>query len=91
MASVIPGLRDELLFHEWRPVPAIGRWMGKSNNAAICNAQVPGQVGRDRLPVSTPVPGLFLCGDGAGARGIGIELAASSGMLAAREMLGRAA
>jgi prolycopene isomerase len=87
VASVIPGLEDELLFHEFTAVPAVGRWMGKSNNAAICNAQVPGQVGRDRLPVATPVAGLWLCGDGAGGRGIGTELAAASGMQAAREML----
>ena len=41
---------------------------------------MPGQVGRDRLPVETPVPGLYLCGDGAGGRGIGTELAATSAM-----------
>ncbi len=77
-ASIIPHLYDELLFVEFTPVPAIGAWMGKSNNAAICNGQLPGQVGRDRLPVTTPIPGLYLCGDGAGGRGIGTELAASS-------------
>ncbi|MCB9563983.1 MAG: NAD(P)/FAD-dependent oxidoreductase [Kofleriaceae bacterium] len=88
---VIPGLRDELVFAEWTPVPAVARWMGKTNHGAICNAQVPGQVGADRLPVATPVPGLWLCGDGAGGRGIGTELAASSGMEAAREILEAAA
>lgn len=87
VAGVIPGLEDELLFHEFTPVPSVARWMGKSNHAAICNGQIPGQVGRDRLPVATPVPGLWLCGDGAGGRGIGTELAAVSGAEAAREML----
>ena len=87
IASIIPGLEDELLFAEFSPIPEVGRWMGKSSNAAICNAQVPGQVGRDRLPVATPVPGLYLCGDGAGGRGIGTELAATSAMQAAREIL----
>ncbi len=83
-ASIIPGLYDHLLFVEMSPVPAIGAWMGKSNNAAICNGQFPGQVGRDRLPVETPIPGLVLCGDGAGGRGIGTELAACSALEAVR-------
>ncbi len=87
LASIIPGLEDALLFHEFVPIPALGRWMGKSNRAAICNGQVPGQVGRDRLPVATPVPGLYLCGDGAGGRGIGTELAAASGVQVAESIL----
>ena len=69
--------------HRNRLAPA----MGKSQRAAICNGQRPVQVGRDRLAVATPVPGLFLCGDGAGGRGIGIEMAARSGTEAARHML----
>jgi len=80
MAQIIPGLTDELVFAEMTPIPAIGGWMGKSDRGAICNGQFPGQVGRDRLPVATPVPGLYLCGDGAGGRGIGTELAAASAM-----------
>jgi len=87
LASIIPGLEDNLLFAEFTPVPALGRWMGKSANAAISNGQFPGQVGRDRLPVVTPLSGLYLCGDGAGGRGIGTELAATSGMEAATAML----
>lgn len=78
--SIVPGLADELEFFEMSPVPSIAGWMGKSNRAAICNGQLPGQVGSDRLPVTTPVPGLFLCGDGAGGRGIGTELSACSAM-----------
>ncbi|MCA9665358.1 MAG: NAD(P)/FAD-dependent oxidoreductase [Myxococcales bacterium] len=85
--QIVPGLRDELLFYELTPVPEIGAWMGRRSRAAISNGQWPGQVGRDRLPVATPVRGLFLCGDGAGGSGIGIEMAASSGMQAARAML----
>src|SRR5690606_14681791 len=76
--AIIPGLEDELVFAEMTPIPAIAAWMGKQNRGAICNGQFPGQVGRDRLPVTTPLRGLYLCGDGAGGRGIGTELAASS-------------
>jgi prolycopene isomerase len=74
----IPGFRKALLFVEFEPIPRIGEWMGKSSRAAICNGQVPGQVGGQRLPVSTPIPGLFLSGDGAGGSGIGTELAVRS-------------
>jgi len=74
----VPGLRKSLLFADLEPIQGIGEWMGKSSRAAICNGQVPGQVGKDRLPVATPVRGLFLSGDGAGGSGIGTELAVRS-------------
>lgn len=92
MAQIVPGLLDELIFCELVPIPAVGRWMGKRSNGAICNGQVPGQVGRDRLPVAVPgVAGLYLCGDGAGGRGIGTELACASAMEAAGAILRSAA
>ena len=93
MRQIIPGLDDALVWTEWTPIAAIAGWMGKRNRGAICTGQVPGQVGRDRLSVATPVPGLFLCGDGAGGRGIGTELAAASAMeaVAAIEHARRAA
>lgn len=77
-ASIVPGFWDELQWVEFTPVPAVGLWMGKSSNAAISGGQWPGQVGADRLPVVTPVPGLYFAGDGAGGRGIGTELATMS-------------
>jgi prolycopene isomerase len=89
LARIIPGLEDELLFVDFTPIPAIAHWMGKGNRGAICNGQFPGQVGRDRLPVATPVAGLYLCGDGAGGRGIGTELAATSAMLVVDAITGR--
>jgi prolycopene isomerase len=89
LASVIPGLLDELIFVDFWPVPELGRWMGRTSNAAISGGQSPDQVGGRRLDVRTPVPGLFLCGDGAGGRGVGIELAAVSGAEAAARILGR--
>ena len=84
LAQMVPGLMDELLFAEFTSVPTLGSWMGKSGGGAICNGQFPGQVGRDRLPVATPVRGLFVTGDGAGGRGIGTEMAATSAMEVAR-------
>jgi len=80
----VPGFRKSLLFVEFEPIPGVGAWMGKSRRAAISNGQVPGQVGSARLPVSTPLPGLFLSGDGAGGSGIGTELAVRSAYEAAQ-------
>lgn len=85
--QIIPNLDDELLFYEWSPIRAVAGYMGKTNRGAICNGQFPGQVGRDRLPVTTPVDGLYIVGDGAGGRGIGTELAAASALEAFDEML----
>ena len=85
--AIIPNLDDELLFVEFTPIRAIAGYMGKSNRGAICNGQFPGQVGRDRLPVTTPVDGLYIVGDGAGGRGIGTELAASSAIEAVEDMM----
>jgi prolycopene isomerase len=86
MRTIIPNLDDELLFSEFSPITAVAGWMGKSNRGAICNGQFPGQVGADRLPVTTPIRGLYIVGDGAGGRGIGTELAASSAMEAVEQM-----
>jgi phytoene dehydrogenase-like protein len=80
LRQILPGLDDALVFAEFTPIRAIAGWMGKANRGAICNGQWPGQVGRDRLPVTTPIPGLYIVGDGAGGRGIGTELAAVSAM-----------
>ncbi|HEU0032571.1 MAG TPA: NAD(P)/FAD-dependent oxidoreductase [Kofleriaceae bacterium] len=91
LRQVIPHLDDELVFAEFTPIRAVAGWMGKSNRGAICNGQFPGQVGRDRLPVTTPIPGLYLVGDGAGGRGIGTELAASSALEAVDAMYEAAA
>ncbi|HEY5948550.1 MAG TPA: NAD(P)/FAD-dependent oxidoreductase [Kofleriaceae bacterium] len=91
MRLLIPNLDDELIFSEFTPIAAVAGWMGKSNRGAICNGQFPGQVGADRLPVATPIRGLYLVGDGAGGRGIGTELAASSAMEAVAAMRSAAA
>ena len=89
--SIIPNLDDELLFVEWTPIRGVAGYMGKSNRGAICNGQFPGQVGRDRLPVTTPIDNLYIVGDGAGGRGIGTELAASSAIEAVEHSCTRSA
>jgi len=89
LASVIPGLEDEIMFYEFSTVNEIGQWMGKSNNGAISNGQYPDQTGSMRLPVWTPIKGLFVCGDGAGGRGIGTELATVSAMEVVSHILGK--
>lgn len=83
LASVIPGFDDALLFSELASVPTLGRWMGRTSNAAVAVGQAPGQVGTHALGVRTPLAGVSLCGDGVGAGGIGLERAALSGRAAA--------
>jgi prolycopene isomerase len=87
LESVVPGLRDAMLFCELTAAPTVGRWMGRKSNASISNGQFPDQVGPRRLGVATPLPGLYHVGDGAGGRGIGTELAAESGMEVASAIL----
>jgi prolycopene isomerase len=56
------------------------RWMGKRGGPVISTGQQIGQVGSFRHPNATPVRGLYVAGDCAGARGIGTELACQSGI-----------
>ncbi|MCA9522127.1 MAG: hypothetical protein KC609_14195, partial [Myxococcales bacterium] len=79
VAAVVPGLEDHMLWCDTLDVQFIERWIGKSGGAAVTSGQTPDQVGRYRPPQRTPIRGLYLCGDGAGARGVGTELATQSG------------
>jgi prolycopene isomerase len=80
LRSVVPRLEDELLFVDRFSVDFIARWIGKDFGPAVSTGQMPGQVGKNRPPVYTPVAGLYMAGCGAGARGVGTELAAASAM-----------
>ena len=53
---------------------------GHRAGEAIGLAQIPGQVGRLRPELATPVTGLWLVGADVGARGIGTEMAAGSAL-----------
>ena len=77
---VVPGLDDHLVFADTFDVAFIERWIGKEFGPAVSTGQTPGQVGRNRPSVATPIEGLYLAGCNAGARGVGTELAATSAM-----------
>lgn len=83
LRSMIPNLDDELLWVDTLSTKAIGRWNGKLHAPAVSAGQTPDQVGNRRPPVHTPIRGLYTCGCGAGARGVGTELAAASAQEAA--------
>ena len=55
MRALIPDLDQHLIFSDFRTIPQIGAWMGKSSRAAICNGQTPSQVGSG--PPFGPDPG----------------------------------
>ena len=89
LRAVVPGLDEHTVFCDRFSTRWIESWIGKEFGPAISTAQVPGQVGDKRPPVTTPVEGLYIAGCGAGARGVGTELACASGMEAADHILSR--
>lgn len=80
LRRVVPGLEENAVFIDRFSVDFIERWIGKEFGPAVSTGQTPDQVGRRRPPVFTPVAGLYMAGCGAGARGVGTELAAASAM-----------
>ncbi|MCP4806241.1 MAG: NAD(P)/FAD-dependent oxidoreductase [Proteobacteria bacterium] len=89
LRAVVPGLDEHTVFADRFTTRWIESWIGKEFGPAISTAQVPGQVGTSRPSVATPVSGLYIAGCGAGARGVGTELACASGMQAADAVLAR--
>ncbi len=77
---VVPDLDDHTSFVDTFSVDFIESWIGKEFGPAVSTGQTPDQVGKKRIPVHTPVRGLYLAGCNAGARGVGTELAAASAM-----------
>ncbi|WP_437475708.1 FAD-dependent oxidoreductase [Sorangium sp. So ce1014] len=83
LAGAVPGLLSAALFVDGVDgSPGNGRGEARvpGGELAAGTAQTPGQVGRARPAVHTPVRGLYLAGRAAGGRGAGMELAASSAM-----------
>jgi len=79
LRAMVPGLERHMEWCETFSVKDVEKWIGKAGGPAISTGQVPGQVGRSRPSITTPIPGLYVAGDCAGGRGIGTELAATSG------------
>ncbi len=77
---VVPGMDEHVMFIDRFSVQWIEHWIGKEFGPAISTGQIPGQVGKQRPPTHTPIKGLYVAGCGAGARGVGTELAAASAM-----------
>ncbi len=88
LRQMIPGFDDELLWCDTMSTRAIGRWSGKVHAPAVSAGQIPDQVGNRRPAIHTPIRGLYVAGCGAGSRGVGTELAASSGAEAADRVVG---
>lgn len=78
--ALVPGAIEEAIFVDTMSTEALASWIGKAGGPAVSTGQTPTQVGRDRPSVRTPLRGLYVCGDGAGGRGIGTELACASAM-----------
>lgn len=87
LRGLIPRLDDELMWVDTFSTRAVESWIGKLNAPAVSTAQTPDQVGNRRPPVHTPIAGLYVAGCGAGARGVGTELAAASGEEAADRLI----
>jgi phytoene dehydrogenase-like protein len=80
LRRVVPGLDEHTVFVDRFSVEFIEKWIGKEFGPAVSTAQTPDQVGKNRPPVHSPIPGLYFAGCNAGARGVGTELAAASAM-----------
>ncbi|WP_437497240.1 phytoene desaturase family protein [Sorangium sp. So ce1099] len=78
LAGAVPGLLSDAIFVDGAPADGGGEAFARAGELAAGTAQTPGQVGRARPAVYTPVRGLYLAGRAAGGRGAGMELAASS-------------
>ena len=78
MRRIVPDLDANALFIDRFSVDFIEKWIGKEFGPAVSTGQTPDQVAAQRPPVFTPIRGLYMAGCGAGARGVGTELAAAS-------------
>jgi prolycopene isomerase len=80
MEGLMPGCLDDAEFVDTMGTDALASWIGKAGGPAVSTGQTPEQSGARRPSVRAPLPGLYVCGDAAGGRGIGTELAAASAM-----------
>jgi prolycopene isomerase len=87
LRALVPGCLDDALFVDTMGTEALAAWIGKSGGPAVSTGQTPEQSGARRPKVRTPLNGLYVCGDAAGGRGIGTELACASAMECAEAVL----
>lgn len=80
LSAAVPGLLSQAIFIDGSPADGGREACAPGGEIAAGTAQMPGQVGRARPAVYTPVRGLYLAGRAAGGRGAGMDLAASSAM-----------
>jgi len=85
--DIYPHIKNHIVWIDRFTNRFLDRWLGKRGGPVISTCQHTGQVGRLRHPNHTPVPGLYVAGDCAGARGIGTELACQSGIECADTIL----
>lgn len=78
--DVVPEARKHVLWIDRFNNRYLEQWLGKRGGPVISTCQDTRQVGARRHPNVTPVQGLFVAGDCAGAKGIGTELACQSGI-----------
>ncbi len=78
--DIYPEARSRVLWIDRFQNRFLEQWLGKTGGPVISTAQTTGQVGPRRHPNVTPLAGLFVAGDCAGAAGIGTELACQSGI-----------
>ncbi|WP_437594866.1 FAD-dependent oxidoreductase [Sorangium sp. So ce1000] len=78
LSAAVPGVLSDPVFVDGSPADGGGEACAPGGELTAGTAQTPGQVGRARPAVYTPVRGLYLAGRAAGGRGAGMDLAASS-------------
>ena len=80
VCELYPDLEAAVLWQSRSTCNDAAELTGHRAGEAIGLAQIPGQVGKLRPELATPVTGLWLVGADAGARGIGTEMAAASAL-----------
>jgi prolycopene isomerase len=80
VCELFPDLEEALVWMSRSTDSDARELTGHRAGEAIGLAQVPGQVGKMRPELRTPVEGFWLVGADAGARGIGTEMAAGSAL-----------
>lgn len=75
----MPDLRKNIMWIDTMNIEATEKLAGE-NGCVIGIAQCPGQVGKDRPKIKTPLEGLYIVGGEAGGAGVGIEMCTNSAM-----------